>query len=381
MHMSRILFSMTLAASLALAGELKTQVLREGAGDPVRSGQLVQVHYTGWLSDSTQFDSSRERGEPLEFPLGMGQVIQGWDRAIVGMKVGEVRRMEIPPELGYGDKAVGPIPAGSTLIFEVELMGAQKGLEADRFPQKIESMGWKVRSPGLEWFDETVGQGVAAKSGLRVKVHYTGWLSQGRKFDSSKDFGKPLEGVLGTGKFIKGWEMGLEGLQAGTVRWLRVAPSLGYGPAAMARIPPNSTLVFRVEGVSVEADDEIAAQMDFFPNVAEKQWQEGPEGLKFVVEKQGAGEPATAGAKVQVHYTGWLMDGTKFDSSRDRAQPFEFPLGAGRVVRGWDVGVEGMLPGEKRLLLIPPGLGYGSRGGGPIPPDATLLFAVEYLGN
>ena len=93
------------------------------------------------------------------------------------------------------------------------------------------------------------------------------------------------------------------------------------------------------------------------------------------------GTPAKAGQKAKVHYTGWLLDGTMFDSSRGRGNPFEFNLGAGRVIRGWDIGVEGMQPGEKRILVIPPGLGYGSRGAGPIPADATLVFAVEYIGG
>ena len=107
---------------------------------------------------------------------------------------------------------------------------------------------------------------------------------------------------------------------------------------------------------------------------------EGPEGLRYAVIKEGEGEPAKAGESVRVHYTGWLTDGTKFDSSKDRSQIFEFSLGAGRVIRGWDLGVEGMLPGEKRVLLVSPGLGYGSRGGGPIPPGATLIFMVEDFG-
>jgi peptidylprolyl isomerase len=81
-----------------------------------------------------------------------------------------------------------------------------------------------------------------------------------------------------------------------------------------------------------------------------------------------------------VHYTGFLSDGKKFDSSRERGQIFNFPLGKGNVIRGWDLGVEGMLPGEKRVLVIPPELGYGNRGGGPIPGNATLIFVVEYMG-
>jgi FKBP-type peptidyl-prolyl cis-trans isomerase FkpA len=94
----------------------------------------------------------------------------------------------------------------------------------------------------------------------------------------------------------------------------------------------------------------------------------------------GSGAEASAGQSVTVHYTGWLTNGTKFDSSKDRDDPFVFPLGGGRVIRGWDEGVQGMKVGGKRKLTIPPDLGYGARGaGGVIPPNATLVFEVELL--
>ena len=104
-------------------------------------------------------------------------------------------------------------------------------------------------------------------------------------------------------------------------------------------------------------------------------------GLKYIDRKIGDGAEAVAGKMATVHYTGWLENGTKFDSSVDRGQPFPFPLGAGRVIKGWDEGVQGMKIGGKRRLTIPPDLGYGARGaGGVIPPNATLIFDVELLG-
>jgi len=105
-----------------------------------------------------------------------------------------------------------------------------------------------------------------------------------------------------------------------------------------------------------------------------------PSGLIYEDISVGEGDAAAAGQRVSVHYTGWLTDGTKFDSSKDRNDPFDFPLGAGHVIRGWDEGVQGMQVGGARKLTIPPQLGYGARGaGGVIPPDATLVFEVELL--
>jgi len=108
---------------------------------------------------------------------------------------------------------------------------------------------------------------------------------------------------------------------------------------------------------------------------------QSPAGLVIEELTVGAGATAAAGKKVTVHYTGWLTDGKKFDSSKDRNDPFVFNLGAGQVIRGWDQGVQGMQVGGKRKLTIPPDLGYGARGaGGVIPPNATLVFEVELLG-
>jgi FKBP-type peptidyl-prolyl cis-trans isomerase len=103
-------------------------------------------------------------------------------------------------------------------------------------------------------------------------------------------------------------------------------------------------------------------------------------GLQYIDEQVGEGASIQSGQNVQVHYTGWLTNGTKFDSSRDRGEPFAFPVGGGRVIRGWDEGVASMKIGGKRRLIVPPDLGYGARGIGPIPPNSTLIFDVEALG-
>lgn len=105
---------------------LEIEVLKDGSGSKEsEGGQQVSVHYTGWLKDGKKFDSSVDRGQPFQFGLGAGMVIKGWDEGVKGMKIGEKRKLTIPPELGYGDRDVGGglIPAHSTLVFEVELLG------------------------------------------------------------------------------------------------------------------------------------------------------------------------------------------------------------------------------------------------------------------
>lgn len=104
-----------------------------------------------------------------------------------------------------------------------------------------------------------------------------------------------------------------------------------------------------------------------------------PSGLQYRDDQVGTGAEAKAGQHVMVHYTGTLQNGTKFDSSRDRGDPFHFALGTGSVIRGWDEGVAGMKVGGRRTLVIPPELGYGARAIGPIPPNSTLVFDVELL--
>lgn len=412
-------FLALLFAASVWAVPYNMEVVKEGSGDEIRAGQLIKVHYKGYLlseimgdstavkdtsaaavkdsavagaeaaADSaaeektgpTPFADSYEQGEPLEFTIGVGQVIPGWDKGLMGMKVGEVRKLTIPYVLGYGEYSLEGIPAYSDLYFEVELVAAEKPMDPDVFPKDVDKLKWKDVAKGLKVYDEKVGTGKPALMGANLKTHYTGWLQSGRKFSSSKDLGKPLSVVLGAGKMIKGWEQGLEGMREGGVRWLKVAPAMGYGAVAYTAIPANSTLIFRIELTESEVDSAVVANMDFFPDTTALTFETGADGLRYAIVKTGEGEPAKSGSNVSVHYTGWMVNGVKFDSSRDRGQPFVFPLGEGRVIRGWDIGVAGMLPGEKRILVVPPGLGYGSRGAGPIPGGATLIFAVEYLGE
>ena len=110
-------------STVTTASGLKYEDLKEGTGAEAKAGQTVSVHYTGWLTDGQKFDSSKDRNDPFSFRLGRGQVIAGWDEGVQGMKVGGVRKLTIPPQLGYGVRgAGGVIPPNATLVFEVELL-------------------------------------------------------------------------------------------------------------------------------------------------------------------------------------------------------------------------------------------------------------------
>ena len=154
-----------------------------------------------------------------------------------------------------------------------------------------------------------------------------------------------------------------------------VADSVADAPAVVAQ---NETLV--AQGTSQSASDLLEDNAMAADASAEENVVTTDSGLQYVVIAEGDGAQPQPGQRVFVHYVGTLEDGTKFDSSRDRGRPFDFTIGRGQVIKGWDEGVGDMKVGDRRKLIIPPDLGYGARGaGGVIPPNATLIFDVELL--
>lgn len=218
--------------------ELKIVDTVEGKGSAVvKSGDQVRVHYTGKLTDGTVFDSSIPRGEPFEFTVGAGLVIAGWDEGLLGMKAGGKRTLTVPPEMGYGQAGIGPIPGNATLVFDIEL------LEIVEVPPEGE----------LQVQEVAVGSGKQAQAGNLVRVHYIGRLVDGTCFDESYNRGEPIEFQLGAGMVIRGWEQGIAGMKEGGKRKLTIPYNLAYGADGYPGvIPPYATLVFDVELVEIK---------------------------------------------------------------------------------------------------------------------------------
>ncbi len=234
---------------------LKYVVVEEGTGATPKPGDLVKVHYTGTLQDGTKFDSSVDRGEPIEFVLGRGQVIPGWDEGIGLMKVGGKAKLIIPPDLAYGESgAGGVIPPNATLNFEVELVSAEPGPPPPpEAPTKVEEADFTTTDSGLKYYDFEAGTGDAIKAGQTAVVHYTGWLEDGTMFDSSLMRGQPFSFPVGAGQVIPGWDEGVASMKVGGRRQLVIPAKLAYGEnGAGGVIPPNATLIFEVELLGIE---------------------------------------------------------------------------------------------------------------------------------
>lgn len=227
---------------------LKYKIIHEGNGQRAKAGDMVSVHYTGKLTNDSIFDSSYNRNQPLKFKLGAGQVIKGWDEGIALLNVGDKAIFTIPPELGYGSRAVGPIPANSTLIFEVEL------LQIIERPKPFDVKGKDTLSTasGLKYIKLNTNEGETPKTGDRVFVHYTGFFEDGKIFDSSVERGQVFNFVLGQGQVIAGWDEGIALLKKGEKARLIVPYQLAYGENGYPpHIPPKATLIFDVELMDV----------------------------------------------------------------------------------------------------------------------------------
>lgn len=237
------------------ASGLQYVILEEGTGESPGPGSLVEVHYTGTLEDGTVFDSSYDRGNPIEFPLGMGQVIPGWDEGIALMNEGGKARLIIPPDLAYGEQgAGGVIPPNATLTFDVELISvAPPPPPPPEAPTEVPEEDYTTTESGLKYYELEEGTGPSPEAGQTAIVHYTGWLEDGTRFDSSLARGRPFPFAVGLGQVIPGWDEGVSTMKVGGKRQLVIPADLGYGErGAGDAIPPDATLIFEVELLDIQ---------------------------------------------------------------------------------------------------------------------------------
>lgn len=263
----------------------------------------------------------------------------------------------------------------ATLLLGITSLSACSLLQKSNEKEVVRKLNEPVTSvSGLSYVLTELGSGESVDSGDVVTVHYTGFLTDSTKFDSSKDRSKPFTFKVGSGQVIEGWDEGLSYLNVGDKATLNIPSALGYGERAQAAIPANSDLIFDIEVLErkegakpykVEGLDTIVLAS----------------GLKMIMLNSFPGNPQpVTGNLVSVDYSGYLTDGKLFDSSVDRGDPIKFPVGNGRVIRGWDEAILLLHKGEKARLIIPSDLGYGSKGAGNvIPPNATLIFDVELI--
>ncbi len=225
---------------------------------------------------------------------------------------------------------------------------------------------------GLKYKITSHGDGKLAKSGDTVIMHYTGKFEDGEVFDSSYDRNEPFSFPLGAGRVIAGWDEGVALLHKGDKATFVIPPEIGYGSTRRGSIPANSTLIFDVELLNIISIEPY--------EVAGLEIHSTDSGLQYYIVDPGKGDSPSQGSNVEVNYTGYLQSNNEmFDSSLNRGTPFRFPLGLGKVIKGWDEGVALMKIGARYRFIVPPDLGYGDRGVGPIPAGSTLIFDVELL--
>ncbi|KAG8566435.1 hypothetical protein GDO81_013251 [Engystomops pustulosus] len=313
----------------------------------VQMGDFVRYHYNGTLKDGQKFDASYDRGIPVAGFVGIGRLITGLDRGILGMCVNERRKLIVPPHLGYGSIGVpGMIPADATLYFDIILV--------DLWNKKDEVQITTLEKPSQ--CNRTV------KDSDFVRYHYNGTLLDGTYFDSSYSRSSTYDTYVGSGWLIKGMDQGLLGMCAGEWRKIIVPPFLAYGEKGYGTIiPPHASLVFHVLMIDFHnPKDGITVQNQVIPKDCKRR--------------------AVTGDYVRYHYNGTLMDGALFDSSYSRNTTYNTYIGMGYIIPGMDAGLQGVCIGEWRRIIIPPHLGYGEKGAGnSIPGSAVLIFNVHVI--
>jgi len=352
---------------------LKYEIQRPGKeGTNPKEGEKVRVHYTGWLEDGTKFDSSVDRGKPFTFTIGEG-VIKGWSEGVALMTVGSKYKFTIPWKLAYGAQGRGAvIPPKADLIFEIELL---RVLRPPPFTAP-DPAKQKATESGLKYEVLAAGEGEPPQPGQGVQIEFAVWSDQGTHILSTGADGHVLTGMCAGLRLTRMGEKFLEEavqlMKPGARDRFEVPPELCWGSKGIApHVQPNAITIWELELMKIN-------DVPKFEKPDPEKMIKRESGLQYEVLEEGTGASPTAADQVTVHYTGYLENGTVFDSSLARGEPATFPLG--RVIAGWTEGLQLMKEGAKYRFTIPPELGYGPQGSPPvIPPGATLIFVVDLI--
>ena len=347
---------------------LKYWDIREGDGEIPEPNAYVDINWRAWFADGTLFDSSAARGDTRTY--SRRGVIQGLYEGVWSMRVGGIRRLEVPPHLAYGEKGRRElIPPNATLTFEVELVRTSPRRHQEPF-EHLEM----VKSPsGLKYWDFEVGEGARPEVRSIAEIHYAMWLFDGTLLADTQESGVPAKSR--TDILPAGWREGLATMRVGGRRRLEIPPELGYGTAGEPYIPTDVGLILEVELLGLESAPAWPAPGPL----------EGVEpvttsaGLTYWDLEEGHGRRPDRASEVLVHFTGWLSSGTMYESSLESGDPVILRLSD--EVAGLVQGMRTMKIGGKRRLRIPPELGYGEKGRpGLVPPNETLTIEVELFG-
>ena len=343
-----------------------------GTDESPKKGDKVLVHYTGWTTEGKVFDSSRLRGAPAEFAVG--QLIAGWNEALVLMHPGDRWKLTIPAALAYGERGAPPrIPANATLIFDMELIEVTvRSLPFVPFMNTPESKDLKS---GSRYQPLVQGSGEEPASSFDyAKIDWAIHTEDGELLFNAAMLGQDLSGKV-SGIPFSFFQEALGIMKPGGSCNLKVPKSAGQEWLSKLRITKEyEHTIWQLHCKSARSYPKPE-----FILPPQEELTSTPSGLKYKILRQGEGKkPSGPQSRVTVHYCGWLTSGTQFDSSYDRGDPISF--GLSQVIAGWTEGMQLIGEGGALILVIPSDLGYGDRGSPPtIPGGATLVFYVETL--
>lgn len=396
------------------------------SGEPVQQGDMLNMDMVYRTDDSVLFSSIKNQ-QPMSLPLMEKQYEGDIYEALALLKVGDSATFILDAEAFFLQTAgMQQLPdfiePGSKLYFDVKLNSARseteiederqqqmeirEGLEPQELAEYLETNNITV-SPtesGIYIIEHEKGSGPVVNEGDRIKAHFNISTVTGSQLYSSYETGEPMDIEIGRRFDNEGVTEALATMRKGTKATVIVPSELAFGREGRGdMVPPYTTMVYEIEVVDRTTKEEFEKQQQQQEREMkqreeqsragekgniEKYMQENnlegaptATGLYYIEQVKGDGPKPEAGQKVKVHYTGTLLDGSKFDSSVDRGEPFEFQLGMGQVIKGWDEGIAMMNVGSKGLLIVPFDLAYGSRDmGARIPAYSTLVFEVELLG-